>query len=79
MMATQPKTAHIYTPGHGHVENTNCPCEPTKFYWLKGNDGEDIYVVEHNESIIEYELPASVRALVERMNNADITLPTLWR
>lgn len=48
-MATQPVSVHIFSPNCGHVHNTNCWCEPTRFYWLKREDGVDIYVVEHND------------------------------
>lgn len=49
MMAAPPRQFHICTPNCGHTHDTNCWCEPTHFYWVKAEDGTDIYVVEHND------------------------------
>jgi len=40
---------HIFGSMSGHHKSADCWCEP-QGYWITGNDGEPLFVVEHTDN-----------------------------
>jgi hypothetical protein len=42
---------HILDPTLGHIWSEDCWCEPSRAYWVLGQDNRYIHVLEHNDKL----------------------------
>lgn len=57
--------AHLMNEGVGHVDDTDCWCEP-HYYWIKAKDGTPMLVVEHEDDGVSH-----AATLLKRLDEHD--------
>jgi hypothetical protein len=63
---------HIFGSMSGHIKNVDCWCEP-QGYWITGNDGEPLFVVEHTDNHDEVDEQGNIhkRSTILRIREGD--------
>ena len=54
---------HVADPSAGHRHSDDCFCEPSKAYWIRGQDGRMLHVLEHNDE--KFPVPSWVYTVLD--------------